>query len=62
MVPCTLRIWNCWRNKRRQDDGRGKMLLTAWLSDYESGNLVLAMDEDGIWYSYYEDLVAGQDE
>ncbi len=44
------------------DDGRGKMLLTAWLSDYESGNLVLAMDEDGIWYSYYEDLVAGQDE
>lgn len=40
--------------------GRTKMPLNAWLSDEDSGELVLAMDEDGVWYSYYEELLAEQ--
>lgn len=36
--------------------GRTKMPLNAWLADADSGELVLAMDESGVWYSYYEEL------
>ena len=47
--------------RQQMDDlGRSRVLLNVWLADSDSGDLLLSVDQDGIWYNYYEDLLAEQ--
>ena len=47
--------------RQQMDDlGRSRMPLNVWLADSDSGDLLLSVDQDGIWYNYYEDLLAEQ--
>lgn len=47
--------------RQQMDDlGRSQMPLNVWLADSDSGDLLLSVDQDGIWYNYYEDLLAEQ--